>query len=277
MNKSIKIINDFLSNLGYSSEAIRIYFSLIKKGPLTLLQISNDSGIERTKLYRLVESFIKEGVVEEVPAYKRRTIKAVDLNTIEFLVKEKQVEALNLKETFPLFSEAVQDISLNHLPDVNVVYYRGVEGMKQMIWHSMSCKGLLRTYSYRFWNDIVGDKFTLAINHELIANNIKIHDLYSDQYIKYKEDWVKVKRKPTGNWSFWNARYISEKVVKVNQNIDIYNDTVAYSYWDGPDIFGVEIQNQRVADMQKQIHDILWKMGKKVSYLDWPNPVWKKK
>src|SRR3989339_2083013 len=99
MNKSIKIINDFLSNLGYSSEAIRIYFSLIKKGPLTLLQISNDSGIERTKLYRLVESFIKEGVVEEVPAYKRRTIKAVDLNTIEFLVKEKQVEALNLKET----------------------------------------------------------------------------------------------------------------------------------------------------------------------------------
>ncbi|OGM61731.1 hypothetical protein A2961_02265 [Candidatus Woesebacteria bacterium RIFCSPLOWO2_01_FULL_39_21] len=84
----------------------------------------------------------------------------------------------------------------------------------------------------------------------------------------------RVGKKPGGDWSFWNARYITEKIVKINQNIDLYNDTIAYSYWDGSDIFGVEIQNQRVADMQKQIHDLLWKMGKKINILDWSNPKW---
>ena len=71
-----------------------------------------------------------------------------------------------------------------------------------------------------------------------------------------------------------NRGQFSEKIVKINQNIDLYNDTIAYSYWDENDIFGVEIQNQRVADMQKQIHDLLWKMGRKINILDWSNPKW---
>mgnify|MGYP001598576093 CR=1 FL=1 len=276
-NLKTKIISDFLNQLGYSNEAIKIYLALVKNGPLTLLKVSKESGIERTRLYRLVEDFIEKGIVEEVPAYKRKTVKAVDLTSIELMVREKQIRALSLSESLPLFSTAVKDISGSFFPQVNVVYYRGVEGMKQMIWHSASCKGMLRTCSYRFWNDIVGDKFTLDINREMRENNLKIHDIYSDQYIRYKQNWMREKgKKPAGDWSFWNARYISEKVVKINQNIDIYNDIVAYSYWDKDDIFGVEIQNQRVADMQKQIHDVLWKMGKKVNELDWANPIWKK-
>ncbi|OGM03401.1 hypothetical protein A2715_02840 [Candidatus Woesebacteria bacterium RIFCSPHIGHO2_01_FULL_39_32] len=273
-----KIISDYLEQLGYSSEAIKIYIALIKNGPSTLLKISKDSGIERTKLYRLIDDFVEKGIVEEVPAYKRKTVKAVDLYTIELLVREKQSKALNLNETFPIFSEAVKDYSKDFLPGVNVVYYRGIEGMKQMIWHITRSKGLFRTCSYRFWNDIVGDKFTLDINREMIAKKFKVHDLYSDQYILYKKNWMKTKGiKPAGDWSFWNARYISEKIVKINQNIDIYNDIVAYSYWDEGDVFGVEIQNQRVADMQKQIHDVLWKLGKKRNELDWANPVWRRK
>ncbi len=273
-----EIIRDFLNQLGYSKEALEIYLALIKNGPSTLLQISKSSGVERTKLYRLVDEFIKNGVVEEVPAYKQKTIKAVDLSSIEILVKERESKAASLADSFPLFSEAVSDFSKSHLPDVNVVYYRGIEGMKQMIWHVTRAKGLYRTYSYRFWNDIVGDKFTLNINREMLANKFKVHDLYSDQYIKYKEDWMKTRgKKPSGDWSFWKAHFISEKYVKINQNIDIYNDIVAYSYWDKGEMFGVEIQNQRVADMQKQIHDVLWKMSRKIDHFDWANPIWKKK
>ena len=226
----------------------------------------------------MVDDFIDKGIVEYVPLYKRKTIKAVELNTIELLVKEKELQARALIDNLNIFSKAVKDFSSSYIPGVNVVYYRGVEGMKQMIWHATRCEGLYRTYSYRFWNDIIGDKFTLNINREMLAKKLKVHDLYSDQYIKYKENWMKTRgKKPGGDWSFWNARYISEKIVKINQNIDIYNDIIAYSYWDEKDIFGVEIQNQRVADMQKQIHDVLWKMGKKIGHFDWANPKWKLK
>jgi sugar-specific transcriptional regulator TrmB len=274
-NYKTKLINDFLGRLGFSSEAIEIYLSLLANGPSTLLQVAKNSGIERTKLYRQIDDLVEKGIIEEMPAYKRKTIKAVDLNSIELLVKEKQSQAYSLNESLPNFAEAVKAVSSSSLPGVGVVYYRGVEGMKQMIWHILRCRGLYRTYSYRFWNDILGDSFTEKLNREFIERKFKVHDLYSDQYLTYKKNWMKTRgKKPGGDWNFWSARYISEKIVKINQNIDIYNDTVAYAYWDGDNIFGVEIQNQRVADMQKQIHDLLWKMGRKINTLDWANPKW---
>lgn len=277
MHKQEEIIRSFLRQLDYSDEAISIYIGLIKDGPSTLLQISKSCNLERTKLYRLIDNFIKSGVVEEVPAYKKKTVKAVDLNTIEFLVRKKQSDAFALRESFSMFSDSVKALESQNIPNVNVTYYRGVEGMKQMIWHLTNCKGLYRTYSYRFWNDIIGDKFTLELNRVMNENKFKVHDIYSDQYIKYKENWMKTRgKKPLGDWSFWESRFLSEKVVKVDQNIDIYNDIVAYSYWDGLDVFGLEIQNQRVADMQKQVHDVLWKMGKKIDHFDWQNPKWEK-
>lgn len=277
INTNEEVIRHFLNQLDYSKDAIEIYLSLIKNGPSTLLRISKDSRVERTKLYRLVDQFIQNGVVEEVPAYKQKTIKAVDLSAIEILVKEKEARAISLARTLPVFSKAVRGFAKNNIPDVNVVYYRGIEGMKQMIWHVTRCKGLFRTYSCQFWNELVGDKFTLNINREMNARHFKVHDLYSDQYIKYKEEWMATRgKKPSGDWSFWKAHFIPEKYVKINQNIDIYNDIVAYSHWDKGEMFGVEIQNQRVADMQKQVHDVLWKMSKRVDHFDWQNPVWKK-
>lgn len=275
MHKQEDLIRSFLQQLGYSNEAALIYIGLIKNGPSTLLQISKNCKLERTKLYRMVDDFIKKGIVEEVPAYKKKTVKAVDIKAIEFLVNKKQSEIQTLKDSLGIFSEAVKNLESQSLPDVNVTYYRGVEGMKQMIWHLTNCEGLYRTYSYRFWNDIIGDKFTFELNRVMLEKKFKVHDIYSDQYLKYKENWMKTKgKKPAGDWSFWHSRFISEKIVKINQNIDIYNDIVAYSYWDGDDIFGLEIQNQRVADMQKQIHDALWAISKKVDHFDWANPNW---
>lgn len=215
INTNEEMICNFLTQLDYSKDAIEIYLTLIKNGPSTLLRISKDSRVERTKLYRLVDQFIQNGVVEEVPAYKQKTIKAVDLSAIEILVKEKEARAISLASTLPVFSKAVEGFAKNNLPDVNVVYYRRIEGMKQMIWHVTRAEGLYRTYSYRFWNDIVGDKFTLNINREMLSKNFKIHDLYSDQYIKYKEEWMATRgKKPSGDWGFWKAHYIPESMSK---------------------------------------------------------------
>lgn len=269
------IIKKFLRQMGYTEDAIKIYFALVKNGPSTLLEISRESGIERTRLYRISDKLVDKGIIEEVPAYKKKTYKAMDLSTIELRAKEKQAQAKALIDKFDIFSKAVNNFEKQRQLGVNVTYYRGIEGLKQMTWHVTKCKGLWRAYSYRFWNDVFGDKFTLDLNKVFNEKNFKVHDLYSDQYIRYKRKWVIKKPKPLGEWSFWKARWISEDIITINQNIDIYNDIVAYSYWDDEDdLFGVEIKNQRIADMQKQIHDVLWKMGKKIDDLDWANPDW---
>lgn len=265
----MQLIDEFLSKLGFDADAIRLYTVLSKNGPLTLLEASKACDIERTRLYRLVDELAQKGLIEEVPLHKRRTIKAASLSTIELMVKEHKLKSEVLDNTFPTFINAIQSLTPT-LSKNNVIYYHGREGIRQMAWHLLRTKGLYYTYSYRFWDEILGENFTLSLNEEMVKMKLAVHDLFSDQYFDYKKEWLRIHgHKPKGDWSFWRSRFISEKILKVDQNIDIYNDVVAYYYWQGEETFGVEIYNDRVANFHKQMHDVIWKMAKPTPHLDW--------
>lgn len=269
MSPAKTIANDYLEALGFTKEETSLYLALVKHGPATLLEVSRITNIERTKLYRIIDALASRGLLEQVPEYKRRTIRAADISTIELLVKERERQDVFLKQSFLEFSDTLTKLG-GPFPGNNVVYYRGREGMRQLVWHMLRCKGLFRTYSYCFWNDILGDAFVLKLNAELVARNFKVHDLYSDEYFTFKKQWLASgKRRPEGDWGFWDSRYLPEKLVKVHLNIDVYNDVVTYYYWQEDEIFGVEIYNERVATIQKQIHDVLWKMAVKKPDINW--------
>jgi DNA-binding MarR family transcriptional regulator len=261
---------EYLGKLGFTGEEAKLYLSLSIIGPSTLLEVSRETGIERTKLYRIVDDLRDKGLIEEIPRYKKRTIRAADLSTMELLVKEKELEDKYLSESFNTFSEAVRALG-GPVPGSNVIYYKGKEGLRQMIWHILRGKDKYhRVFTNSFWNDILGDSFVLKLNEEMHRRNIKVRDLYSDEYIKFKQDWVNSgKDLPNENWDFWDSRYLPDSVAKINLNIDIYNDVVAYYYWQDDEIFGVEIINERVANLQKQVHDVLWKMAKKRPEINW--------
>ncbi|MDO8451858.1 MAG: helix-turn-helix domain-containing protein [bacterium] len=266
---STQIIRDFVQKLGFTSEESKIYLSLIQKGPQTLLGVSRVSGIERTKLYRMIDALTERGLVEQIPSDKRLIIQATGLNTLEMMVKERERENKLLSESFPFVTGAFNVLS-QKTDENQVIYYRGVEGIRTMTWHILDCVDIYRTYSYRFWDDILGSHFVRRLNEEMLLRKFVVHDLYSDQYIEFKKWWYESGHKhPGGDWRFWESRYISEKTVTIDWNLDIYNDTVAYYYWKGEETFGVEIHNARFALFQKQIHDALWKIGRKRPSIDW--------
>jgi DNA-binding MarR family transcriptional regulator len=268
------MLEDYLSLLGFNSEEASLYLSLVKSGPVTLLAASKASGIERTRLYRLVDTLKEKGLIEEIPRDRHRSIQAASISTLEMKVKEAKFKSQVLSKSFPSFMRSLQTL-IPITPSNNVVFYHGREGIRQMAWHLLRSVGLYRTYSYRFWDELLGSKFTLDLNQEMVKAKLKVHDLFSDQYFEYKKEWLRIHgAKPPGDWSWWKSKYISEKTLKIDQNIDIYNNVVAYYHWQGNETFGVEIYNQRVADFHKQMHDIVWKMAKYVPDIDWTKPTW---
>lgn len=270
----MQIIEEYLAKLGFDSDASKLFLTLVREGPLPLLAASRKSGLERTHLYRLIDQLTAKGLIEEIPRYKSRTIKAADLSTLEMMVKEQQLKSQMLSKSFSSFEKALLSLPAQTSKN-NVIFYHGPEGIKQMTWHLLRTKDLYRTYSYRFWEEMTGLKFVMKLNDEMVKMKLKVKDLFSDQYFDYKANWLKTHgHKPEGDWSWWRARFISEKILKIDQNIDIYNDVVAYYHWKGDETFGVEIYNQRVADFHKQMHDIVWKMARPVDHLDWRKP-WK--
>lgn len=267
--KNAQLIVDFIKKLGFDETAAKIYLALVQKGPQSLLEVSRASGIERTKLYRKIDSLVDQGLIEHIPSHRKRTVQATGLNTLSMLVKEKERQDKMLLESLPYLTNAFNVVAQKS-DENQVIYYRGIEGIRTMTWHTLDCIGIYRTYSYRFWDDILGSRFVSRFNCEMLMRHLKVHDIYSDQYFDFKKWWYDTGHKhPSGDWSFWQSRYISEKIVKVDWNMDVYNDVVAYYYWQGEETFGVEIHNARFALFQKQIHDCLWAMGRKMPKIDW--------
>jgi hypothetical protein len=272
--QKLRLINQYLSALGFDQNAAKLYLSLVEHGPQTLLSASRLSGIERTKLYRLVEILVEKGLIEETQEYKKRTIQAATIGKVELLVREKELQNQYLTSSFPTFSSLIQSLS-TPFPGQKVIYYRGAEGIKQMTWNnwvSHPAEKIYRTYSCSFWNEIFGDNFTNKLSHEIVRQGFVVQDLYSDTYVEFMKNWFSKDHKWVGNFITWNSRYIPSETLAIDLNADIVGNTVAYYYWQGKEVFGVEIVNERFAKFQKQIHDILWTVAKKRPDVNWATP-----
>ena len=94
------LIEDYIRGLGYSQEAAMLYGALVEKGPLTILEASRATGIERTALYRLIDDLTARGLIEEVLEHKSRRLQAVATEKIKYLLEREQLRVQRLEHEF---------------------------------------------------------------------------------------------------------------------------------------------------------------------------------
>jgi bisphosphoglycerate-independent phosphoglycerate mutase (AlkP superfamily) len=73
------------------------------------------------------------------------------------------------------------------------------------------------------------------------------------------KEWTKVEELVE---KYWEARYIDPKKFEIKTEILIYNEVVAM-YDFRKEIFCVEIYNQNLAEMQKQLFEFIWNLAEK--------------
>lgn len=255
-----KPILEFLKGLGLTEEEVKIYLGLINKGPQTVLELSRVVKIPRTTLYRQIERLKKEGVIEEIIDQYKSKVEAVSGDRFEHLVREKEYQIAKLKGLLPEVLPLFQGSQSINQPGTKVLFYRGVEGIKQMIWNVLRCKEVYRGYTFQNWQDLVGEELVEQWSYEFEAKGIPAYDLCSDEYLQNR-----LKTRHFGVWNNWERRYIPSKKLTIDHQIDIYNDVVAFYHWEDGEVFGVEIHNQKIANLQKQIFDILFESAQPMS------------
>lgn len=252
-----RIIQSFLVTLGLTAEEIQIYSSLVEKGDQTILELARQTKIPRTNVYRTLESMKAKGVTEEIIDEYKTKAKAVTSDTLEFLVGKKEIEVKNLRDQLPTVISALDFTAGSNFPDTKVLFFRGKSGIQQMVWNTLRAKDEVIGYSYRILTDAVGEKFAIKWNEEFNSSGLKGRDLYSDEWLKSK---VNPDSQEPGSWINFESRYIPSEVLNINHQMDIYNDTIGIYNWHQGEVFGVEIHNQKIADFQKQIFEILWNL-----------------
>lgn len=250
-----KMIVEYLIELGFSGAAARLYDSLVEKGPLTILEASRATEIERTALYRLIDDLTSRGLVEEVLEHKSRRLQAVTPQKIKDILDNEKRRVEKLENEFPEFEKLISSLPQNNSTQVR--YYRGISGIKQILWNETKAKNELIGYTHRNLEEVVGHKYFEEYARELEKNKVVTRDLRCDSFLVSSDESGFVRRHI--DKSVW--RYLPDSVMHLTHNLDVYNGVVAMYYWQNEDVFGIEIENQMIAEMQRSIFETLWKLA----------------
>lgn len=251
MNK--QIITTQLEQFGLDEVEITLYLHLIEKGVKTPLDLSRETSINRSRIYRYLDRLKAKKLIEEVNLGRGIVLRASNPNNLELSIIEKEQEAKNQRENLTNIVRELANFTMNQTKGIEIKHYHGTEGLKQMLWNHLSAKKEILVFGYENRNDIAGKAFAEKIRYEQVERKISKIEIENatDQGIYWYTN--------VPNWGkFYKSRYIPPRVLEIKQYQVIFNDTISILSWSDGNKVGLEIENTPFAKMQKQIFWQFW-------------------
>lgn len=252
-----------LNAVGVSPDESHIYLALIEGRGDTALSLARATGFRRTKVYRLLESLIAHKLVVTKLGGRGSRFVATPIDQLDFLLQDREQELENLKASLPKLKSQLSELTLRgSTPKSQVMYYHGLDGLKQITHNSLRAKGELLTYELSSMNAFFSRKEAEEFRHKFVERKIKIRTLTNATHL---EAWTNVTEMVE---EYWEIRHLSPGDKPFQFEILIYNDVYCMYRYTGADIFCVEIHSQELADMQRQLFEYLWAGAKRFKVLD---------
>jgi sugar-specific transcriptional regulator TrmB len=263
-NISDLVLKNYFEKLGLGNEEYQIYSTLLRIGRMSVLQIAKETNISRTNTYRLLEKLVIKGVVEELLDNKHKVYEAGDVSTLDLLIKHKEVELDYLHKYLPQVSQFLQGNKNIDQPGTKVVFYRGVEGIKQLAWNVIQTKTEWVAYTSSSFKKIVGEKYDKKFAEELKLRKVQWRELISDGYFESLDKTSSDEADDLYGFAHPGqafVRYIPKETLDITHVSDIFDDVVSFQSWYNGDIYGVEIYNKELNRTQRQLFEIVWQIA----------------
>ncbi len=253
-------IEHFLLGLDLTKDQIDIYIYLNVLGPSSVLALSKAIGTGRTRLYPILESLNEIGLVKIDEKHYGTTYEALEAKSLEFLVQEKVLKAVELKENLSEMQSLITQLSNTVTKGSRVIEYKGVEGLKQINFNLTKAHKECRVYELAHLDEyeVLPKAFVDRIRRSIAENKILNRDITNNPNFKYVDNPYDPDKK------FQSACFVEKSVFTINVETYIYNDCIAYLQYEQSEIFGVEIYNQALADQQKSLFDLVWSQGEEI-------------
>jgi len=254
----VKLIESF----GLRKEEATIYHSLTQNGVSTALFLSRSNHMGRTKVYRILDTLIAKGFVTQEVESRGFVFRANSADVFESMLSQKRKELASLEAILPEIKNALATSNVDN-SNKRVVYYKGVEGLKQVTWNSLRAKG--RLYIYEMVSDMskyLDRTFSEEVRSEIVKRKIHIKQITNLTDIPAHTDVSELVT------NYWEVRYVDPKSLALSYEVLVYDDVVAMYNVRGNDVFCVEIQDKDLAKMQKQLFMFVWNSSQRMRILD---------
>ena len=263
MSEQTDNLLNLIKPYGLSDKEGKIYLYLLQNGFAAVLQISRSLHIPRTQVYRLLDKLIVKELVEQRLDSRGLKFGATHPGKFQQIVSEKKQKAEHLNASLPILLSELNNLSRKALTSSKVLYYKGIEGLKQVSYNITKAEKLLRVFEMEHLSDFLPADFAEMVREKLVENKVSTYDLTNK---KSFPGFTKV----TGMIKKYSQfRYIDPNQLQIKFEVLIYNNVYAtYNYKEGKDIFCVEIYNDQLAKMQKQVFDFIWLKAQKMKFKD---------
>lgn len=256
MTKTIDTIRLYLKSLDLSDEVIDIYIALWAYGAQTISELSRNAGIERTRIYRILDTLKQTKLIVVEVHYKREMLRAAPIAHLQLLVSQKEQAVAKLKADLPKVSSLLSAYEQSLLP-THVQFYKGEEGIKQLLWNETKAKGTVRCILYNNIQRRFGINYSVSWAQACNKKNIHFRGIISDQFVSDQKQWHKTHKSEL--LTHWTERYVSPSVFPISYSTVIFDNSVYFYNWkDHREIFGIGIHSQEIASAQAKFFDLLW-------------------
>lgn len=245
----LKEIDETFKEIGLVEEEIKVYLSILKLGPSLASKISEQTKINRSHVYQLLERLITKGFVSYVIKENRKYFSALSPEKIIGIIKEKEQK---MKNILPSLLGLVG--FEKEKPVVEI--FEGKQGIKTLLndilnvrkeWLAFGSSGKgSETLSFyaEHWEK---QREKMKINLRGILDNSKSGKERGKELSKRKYTKIKYALEeyssPSSTW--------------------IYGDRLALIIWGTEHSFAIRIVSKEVTDNFKKHFEILWQQAKK--------------
>jgi sugar-specific transcriptional regulator TrmB len=258
-NKNGTILS--LRRLGLSGDQAKVYIYLLENGASSHLEIARVTGINRTKVYRLVDDLEKLSLAAvNISDEGKKVIPASPKNLeVQIAAEESKIEAKKstLNMALPKLSKLFNKEDLDVKFIVNT--YEGVSGFKQMLWNELKTKGELLGFGSGTIEDLTGSKnWSEKHRAKTVELGYKIREIHNPG------------KKPAEFTSLadfsvnFQRRVIDSSKLNLEHQIIIYNDTVATYHWRDDQKVGFEVINKAYANTMRQVFESYWEQAEEL-------------
>lgn len=145
----VPLANPRLHRINLTKTTLRRISILLERGAKTPLDLSRETNINRSKIYRYLDRLKAKRLIEEADKGRGLTIKAANPDSLQLFILEKEQQLRNQKELLPdLMKELAALPATGGKSGFEVKHYHGTEGLKQMLWNHLAAKKEILVFGF---------------------------------------------------------------------------------------------------------------------------------
>jgi hypothetical protein len=256
MSKDTSVVRDYFARLDLEPAFADIYLALVDYGPQTISELSRNAGVERTRIYRLLDTMRELQLCEVEQHYRRNIIKAAPIDNLQLLISRREQELADLRADYHKLERAVDTHYTGSGHHTKLQYYKDHAGLRQMFWNQTRAKGEEVSILYEPMQSVTGKQFFERWASRMNELEIPTRSVVGPHFLQSLNDWYETHQNE--RLSEWKGRYLDDSVFRITHSMHVYDDTIAYFNWKAGELSGVEIHNKELADTQRQFFELLW-------------------